>query len=73
MQQIISYKNIFGSYQYNKIDNMYYGQLIYVGITAPFCGRTEEEMLENFKKAVDGYLCFSVRNQEKIKKTEKFS
>lgn len=63
------YKNIIGVVEDEKIENEYCGKLL-INAVACFYGKTEDELLEDFKQVVDDYLEYCRTENQKPEQVE---
>ena len=52
----LHYKNYFGSIEYSKDDNIFYGKVLGIRSLILYEGKDVDELVNDFHKAVDFYL-----------------
>lgn len=62
MRYTPEYKGYIGSMEYVEERKLFYGKIIGIEALISFEGDTEEEMIEDYHEAVDGYLDYCNRN-----------
>lgn len=62
----VMYKDITGIIEDEKIENEYCGKLL-TNTVACFYGKTEDELLEDFKQVVDDYLEYCRSNSSRVR------
>lgn len=65
----VMYKNIIGIIEDDKIEDEYCGKLL-TNTLACFYGKTENELLEDFKQVVDDYLEYCKTENQKPEQVE---
>mgnify|MGYP002626267029 CR=1 FL=1 len=56
MDTVLRYKGYSGNVEFSKGDGLFYGKVQHVRSLISYEGRTEQELLLDFQKAVDDYL-----------------
>ena len=71
MNDILSYKNYFGSVHYSAIDEIFYGRIIGINDLINFEGSSVKDLKASFEESVEDYLDFCKELEKSPDKTYK--